>query len=245
MKRIAAISALGGLALSASASAQEAQVSLYGAVQPFVDNFRVSGATPEGLSPDTGGATQVSADYYTGDNLPDRFRMTSGTSHIGFRGEVRLTDHLSAFFQIENWVNPDGDPRVLASAWASRNSGVGLKGDYGTLFFGNWDTPYKYPTLFVGALRGLNPFDNTLTGNPGFNVPGTTTQNGRSSAASDAAFNRRQGNSIQYWTPTWLGLSARFAVSLNEGRTRASEFDPPPRPRRLGGESPECRLPPS
>ena len=43
MKRIAAISALGGLALSASASAQEAQVSLYGAVQPFVDNFRVSG----------------------------------------------------------------------------------------------------------------------------------------------------------------------------------------------------------
>ena len=57
-------------------------------------------------------------------------------------------------------------------------------------------------------------------------MPGTTTQNGRSSAASDAAFNRRQGNSIQYWTPTWLGLSARFAVSLNEGRTRASEFDP-------------------
>ena len=40
-----------------------------------------------------------------------------------------------------------------------------MTGTYGTLFFGNWDTPYKYPTLFVGPVRSLNPFDNTLTGN--------------------------------------------------------------------------------
>jgi len=44
---------------------------------------------------------------------------------------------------------------------------------------GSWDTPYKYPLLFVGALRGLNPFDNATTANPGFKVPGTTTQTGR------------------------------------------------------------------
>ena len=64
---------------------------------------------------------------------------------------------------------------VYASPWASRNSAVGLTGDYGTLFFGQWDTPYKYATVFVGPLRGLNPFDNTLTGNPGFNVPVVAT----------------------------------------------------------------------
>jgi predicted porin len=216
----------GVLVLPVSVWAQESQVSLYGTLHPFADNFRTSGATPEGLSPDTGGASQVIANDYTGEDLPNRFRITSGTSHIGFRGEVRLGEHIAAFFQVENAVNPDGDHPVLTSPWASRNSGVGVKGDYGTLFYGNWDTPYKHPTLFIGALRGLNPFDNTLTGNPGFNVPGTTTQNGRASSRSDAAFNRRQGNSVQYWTPTWVGLSARLAVSLNEGRTRDTEIDP-------------------
>lgn len=235
MKCIATVLSVAALAISLPASAQEGDLSVYGTLQPYLDNYRTSGATPAGVSPETGGASQVIADDYTGDNLPSRFRITSGTSHIGFRGGLQLGAHIKAFFQVESAVNPDGDHPVLTSPWASRNSGVGLTGDYGTLFFGNWDTPYKHPTLFVGPLRGLNPFDNTLTGNPGFNVPGTTTQNGRASSRSDAAFNRRQGNSIQYWTPTVVGLSARVGVSVNEGRTRATETDPSISPLLLSG----------
>jgi predicted porin len=226
MKSIPLLLAAGALAVSLPVSAQEVELSLYGNLHPFLDNFRTHDATPEGLSPDTGGATQVIADDYRGENLPNRFRITSGTSHIGFRGQLLLTKGLYAFFQVENAVNTDGDHPVLTSPWASRNSGVGLKGDYGTLFFGNWDTPYKHPTLYIGPLRGQNPFDNTLTGNPGFNVPGTTTQNGRASSRADAAFNRRQGNSVQYWTPKLYGFSARLAVGLNESRTRTSEIEP-------------------
>jgi predicted porin len=235
MKRIATGLIVLGLAISLPASAQEGEVKLYGTLHPFLENFRTNNATPRGLTPDNGGASQVIADDYTGENLPNRFRITSGTSHVGFRGELRLGEHIRAFFQVESAVNPDGDHPVLTSPWASRNSGVGLTGDYGTLFYGNWDTPYKHPTLYVGALRGLNPFDNTLTGNPGFNVPGTTTQNGRASSRSDAAFNRRQGNSIQYWTPTVVGLSARFGVSVNEGRTRTTEIEPSVSPTLLSG----------
>lgn len=226
MKYISLLLATGALVCSSPVAAQEGKVSLYGTIQPFLDNFRTSGATPEGLSPETGGASQVIPDDYTGEDIGARYRITSGTSNLGFRGEIELGASISAFFQIESWVNPDGDPQVLLSPWASRNSGAGLKGDYGTLFFGNWDTPYKHPTLFVGALRGLNPFDNTLTGNPGFNVPGTTTQNGRGSSRHDAAFNRRQGNSIQYWTPKFFGFSGRAAVSTNEGKTRKTEIEP-------------------
>ena len=225
MKSSALLLTLAGLAFPLSASAQWGEVRLYGSLHPFLDNLRTSGATPEGLSPDSGGATQVIGQDYTGDNLPDRWRMTSSTSHIGFRSELRLIEKLKAFVQVEAMVNIDGDAPVLTNPWASRNSGIGVTGTYGTLFFGNWDTPYKYPTLFVGPVRSLNPFDNTLTGNPGFNVPGTTIQNGRATTRSDAAFNRRQGNSVQYWTPTLYGLSARLAVSLNEGRTVATEID--------------------
>src|SRR5688572_9299956 len=166
MKWSAVLLALGGLTLSLSASAQEGELTLYGTVLPYVENFRTDGATAQGLTPETGGATQVTLDDYTGDNLPNRFRMTSGTSNIGFRGQLKLSEHFNAFFQIESAVGPDGDPFILASAWASRNSAVGIRSTYGTLLFGNWDTPYKHPTLFVGPLRGLNPFDNALSGNP-------------------------------------------------------------------------------
>ena len=227
--------ALGVFALPLTAHAQEGSVSVYGTLQPFLDNFRTSDATLPGLSPANGGASQVPPEAYTGEDLPNRFRITSGTSNIGFKGEIKLGPHISAFFQVENYVNPDGDPQVLLSPWASRNSGVGLKGDYGTLFFGNWDTPFKVPTLYVGPLRGLNPFDNAISGNPGFNVPVTTTQNGRASGRGDAAFNRRQGNSVQYWTPTFYGIQARAVVSVNEGRTRATDIDPSISPVLWGG----------
>jgi predicted porin len=120
-------------------------------------------------------------------------------------------------------VSPDGDaPNTLAG----RNTRLGLEGSWGTVFYGNWDTPYKYPLLAVGPLRGLSPFDNNLTANPGFNVPGTTTQTGRINGKADAAFNRRQGNSVQYWSPELSGLSARLAYSVNEGRTVATATAP-------------------
>jgi predicted porin len=226
MRRSAIFLTVAGLALPLSASAQDAQFSVYGTLLPFVDNFHTTGATAPGLTPQTGGASQVIAADYTGEDLPNRFRVTSGTSNIGFRGELAYNEHLKAWFQVECATNPDGDISVYAAPWASRNSAVGLKGDWGTLFWGQWDTPYYYAAVFVGPLRGLNPFDNAVTGNPGFNVPVVTTQGGRATGRFDAVFIRRQGNSAQYWTPTWRGLSARLMVGLNESRTRASATEP-------------------
>ncbi|HJV38356.1 MAG TPA: porin [Geothrix sp.] len=206
-------------------AAQASETQIYGTFLPFVDHIRTSGATAPGLSPATGGATQVAASAYTGDagNLAARNRMTSGTSNLGFRGSFKVSDDLKIIWQIESAVSPDGD---APNSLTSRNSCLGLEGSWGRVFYGNWDTPYKYPILFVGALRGLNPFDNALTANPGFNVPGTTTQNGRVNGKADAAFNRRQGNSIQYWSPEVNGFSGRVAYSVNEGKTTASATVP-------------------
>ena len=214
-------SLVGACALPLSLSAQASDVQIYGTFLPFLDHVKTSGATAPGLSPANGGATQVAASAYTGDlgNLPGRNRMTSGTSNLGFRGSFKVNDDLKIIWQIESAISPDGD---APNSLTSRNSALGLEGSWGRVFYGNWDTPYKYPLLFVGALRGLNPFDNALTANPGFNVPGTTTQNGRANAKADAAFNRRQGNSIQYWSPVVNGFSGRVAYSVNEGKTAAT-----------------------
>ena len=215
----------GACALPLSLSAQASDVQIYGTFLPFLDHVKTSGATAPGLSPANGGATQVAASAYTGDlgNLPARNRMTSGTSNLGFRGSYKVSDDLKIIWQIESAVSPDGD---APNSLTSRNSALGLEGSWGRVFYGNWDTPYKYPILMVGALRGLNPFDNALTANPGFNVPGTTTQNGRANTSADAAFNRRQGNSIQYWSPVVNGFSARVAYSVNEGKTTATTTVP-------------------
>lgn len=216
MNKALALVLLSAVSVPVSGRAQEVEVHVYGAFLPFLDNVRARGATAPGLSPDTGGAVQVPGPAYTGVSLPDRNRFTSGTSNLGVRGSLRVNEHLQVIWQVESAVSPDGDaPNVLAG----RNTGVGLAGDWGRVFYGSWDTPYKYPTLFVTPLRGLSTFDNAMTANPGFNVPGTTTQSGRVNGRADAAFNRRQGNSLQYWTPVFRGLSGRVAYSTNEGKT--------------------------
>lgn len=196
--------------------ALEGDVTIYGTFLPFLDNARVTGATGAGLSPANGGATLVPGASYTGAGVSQRFRLSSGTSNIGFKGGLDvLGEDLQVFFQLESAVSPDGD---APNAWASRNSAVGVKGSFGRAFVGSWDTPYKYPLLIIGATRGLNPFDNTITANPGFGVPGTVTAGGRGGKA-DASFNRRQGNGVQYWTPVLFGLSARLAAAANETKT--------------------------
>ncbi len=206
-----ALSAAGG-----GAMAETVNVEVYGTLLPFLDSAKTQGATSPPL---TGRPNQVPAAAYTGVNQQARGRLTSGTSNLGFRGNVALVGDWKAIFQIEAAVPVDGDQGPMGLL-ATRNSQVGISSPYGTVFFGIWDTPYKYTTIMIAPVRGLNPFDydNTLE-NPGFNVPGTTTQSGRVGAKPDAAFSRRQGNSVQYWSPNLYGFTARLAVSVNEGKT--------------------------
>jgi predicted porin len=95
---------------------------------------------------------------------------------------------------------------------------VGLRSTaWGEIFMGQWDTPYKYISLPVNPLRVAYTDDRSIiTGNPGFGVPNTTTQLGRAGAKPDASFDRRVGNSIQYWSPTWGGFSFRLDHGVNE-----------------------------
>jgi predicted porin len=53
-------------------------------------------------------------------------------------------------------------------------------------------------------------YTNVISGN---STPTTTN------AANRNAFDRRQNNSVQYWTPAMGGFSGRFAYSANEQRT--------------------------
>ena len=211
-------------ALPAFAIAQS--VTLYGAMMPFADMITTRGASAFVTGER---ATQAVAERFTGATVPRTARLTSGSSHLGLRGEEPLRAGWRAIFQIESPSPVDG-ATVPPSLLAGRNTHVGIAGPFGTLFVGNWDTPYKVIWIDIVPTPGLNSFDNALSGNPGFGVPGTTTQGGRVNGPADAAFNRRQGNSVQYWTPEFGGASARLAYSPAENAGAAEPGGPLVRP---------------
>ncbi len=220
-----ALAALGSVLMATEAAAQalEADVELYGTLVPHLELIATAGATS--LS-GRGGATQVPNAAFTGIDEPGRLRMTPGTSHLGVRGTVGLLgDALAVVWQIESGVPLDGD--LAESTIASRNSRVGLTGSWGTVFFGIWDNPYKWASLpIVNPIAAGFVADYTaLIGSPGFGVGALESSPGyvenaapgsRPGPRSNAAFYRRDANSIQYWSPTFYGLSARVSYTANE-----------------------------
>jgi predicted porin len=131
-------------------------------------------------------------------------RLSNNRSVLGFRGEEDAGGGVKVLFQIEGTLSPD----TGAGSPAARDTRIGISGAAGTLFAGNWVTPYN------GATAGLDPFYPTTAGYMSImgNGAGATVNN-----TSDlASFDRRQQNSVHYWTPLWNGLQLRLAQSASE-----------------------------
>jgi predicted porin len=194
-------------------NAPDSIVEMYGLAMPFFDNAKTQGAT--GAAP-TDRPNQVPASAYTGANDPARNRITVGTSHWGFRGYEKLGNDLRLVWQMESAFQLDQN---TGPGIAARDNKVGLRNRWGEIFMGQWDTPYKYISLPINPLRAGYVFNHTaILGNPGFGVPNTTTQFQRAPGKPDASFDRRQGNSVQYWSPNLAGFTFRLGHSVNESR---------------------------
>ncbi len=142
-------------------------------------------------------------------DLPPRNRVSSNSSYLGFRGSEALGNGYSAWFQVENSVRPDS-PQT-GDTFASRNSAVALKGDWGDVLLGQWDSPYK------SATSRLDPFGNTSIAGYSNIVAGNSTST-FANAATRQSFDRRQRNIVQYWSPEGNSISMRLAYSANEER---------------------------
>jgi predicted porin len=223
-KAMVALIALGanGLAARAAAADIAADVEVYGTLVPHVELIETTGATSLSERDD---ATQVADAAFTGIDEPARLRVTQGTSHIGFRGTVDVLDDLKVVWQIESGVPIDGDP--VLNTFASRNSRLGFSGSWGTAFFGIWDNPYKWASLPVinPIAAGFVADYTALIASPGFNVGALNLSPGYVANAvpgpspvprSNAAFYRRDSNSIQYWSPNVYGLWLRASYTTNE-----------------------------
>ncbi|MGZ5227284.1 MAG: porin, partial [Burkholderiales bacterium] len=138
-KKVIAAAIAGAFAAPVVASAADgagsSTVQVFGTVyveySVYVDQGRNAGA---GVQPD-----RTKAD----------FLQTPG-SEIGFKGEERLGGGLSAWYQCTSTADPRGQSQ---NGFCSRNSALGLKGAFGNVFIGNWDTPFKR-TISPNAVGG-------------------------------------------------------------------------------------------
>jgi len=187
--------------VSAPALADDSTVTLYGTLNVDFENVKAEGCTT--IAPATSCV-----------DLKQRNRVSSNSSNIGFRGVEPLMPGLDAWFQVESSVGIDTG--AASGTWASRNSGVGLKGNFGSVVLGQWDSPYKVSTgrLDVFGNTTIGAYTAIMGGNGSF-----TAANGGATTATRASFDRRVSNTVQYWTPNLGGFSGRFAYGANEEKS--------------------------
>ncbi|MGH8729131.1 MAG: porin [Burkholderiales bacterium] len=203
-KKLIALAIASAFAAPGVAMAQGSSVVIYGTLNADFENVEAD-------------------DTDTGLEFDQRNRVSCNSCNLGFRGTEDLGNGLKAIFQIESSINLDSGNGNLGG----RNSNVGLSGPWGTVFYGLWDTPYKFVSLRQDAWYATGIAANSFViGTPGFGVA-TATQSapGAAGAAANASFDRRQGDSVQYWTPSFNGLSGRVYYSANENKS-ADGVDP-------------------
>lgn len=164
----------------------ENKISVAGRAWGSVENVSTTGAP--GTTPNT---------------LP-RFRVTNDASFLRVRGDMKLSDDLAVWGQIEAQFSFDG---AAAPFDSGRNTGAGFTSKtFGTISAGRWDSPYK-----LAAIR-LDPWGDT-------GILSYANILGQLPAGSlGNQYDARLTNNVQYWTPVISGFQLRAAVEVNEDR---------------------------
>lgn len=141
------------------------------------------------------GRAHVSADYLDVKNEDvNSLNLSSNASRIGFKAEDTFGD-ITAFMQLEQEYNTlQGED----NEFATRDTFVGVKGDWGMVRAGRFNSPFK-------AARGPANLFNNQVGDM------------RSIFGSDNNFDNRNENTIHVQSPSYEGLQFNLAYSVHEG----------------------------
>jgi len=150
------------------------------------------------------------ADQGSGKPNTDIFQ-TPGGSNVGFKGQEMLGGGLSAWFQCESSADVRG---LNQDGFCTRNSAIGLRGGWGNLYFGKWDTPFKKAasvgtlgTGETGLLGAAFLFVGNSTGGGALGGQGASQSLGRN------VWKRRETGTINYESPDFSGFKIGAAFS--------------------------------
>jgi len=128
----------------------------------------------------------------------DGMSISSNSSRLGFKGDHAVNDDTSIIWKLETEIKPDEASGNLLS----RNSYVGLKGEFGSVKVGHMDTPFK----LVGSVWGV--FGDTVGERRA--ILGASATNGNK-------LNQRAKNSLLYTNKFGnVTLSAMYATDAQD-----------------------------
>lgn len=173
------------LAVAALPMAAMADVTLYGNIEASIENGK-------SLS-------------YSGGAKKSTTRIDDTGSLIGFKGGENLGNGLKAIWQVEQGLNIDGTTgngsgNGYNNTWATRDSFVGLTGNFGTVRLGKLSTYLN---------SDMEKFDAWIYG-AGVNGATWTTAN---------SLDGRLNNAIRYDSPNLNGFKFTAAYGFDEART--------------------------
>ena len=174
-----------------------------------------------------------------------KFGVTSHASNWGLRSTETLGGGMTAWFQAEFNMKMARDNGVFDGDSTARNSGVGLRGNFGNFYLGTWETPWSqtFRLWDVGTIGGWGPTTSIIgrreqTGtNPSrfcannSSAAGGTALTGSvicgNGSESTSGPNLPQGYSLWrrynyaafYESPLFEGVQAKVAWQPNERKT--------------------------
>lgn len=199
-KKLVAV-AIAGLLAAPLASAQTANVTLYGRLNLSIEGVK---------------GRQV-------DNTnPTVFRVTSNSSRFGIRGSEGIGNGINVIFQVENSIGADSSGGTIAG----RDTFLGVQGAFGTARLGRFHAPYDdIHGIFGNSSTALTSILGTAT--MWANGVGDQAVGGGGSQVN-GSFDDRYANSIRYDTPNFAGFTGHAQYSALEnnrpGRTNAGAW---------------------
>ena len=163
---------------------------------------------------------------YENNNVTSESNLVSNASRIGFKGDLEAGNRLSVIYQLEYEVDPvDGTAdESKGRSLKQRNSFVGLKGSYGTLFLGTHDTAFKKSVSKIDLFNDLaSDIKNILHGENrmkdfvGFTTP--TSESGFSATfnairGTEDLHNNKLGDHLSY-SLNYSGENLYAAIALD------------------------------
>nr|VFJ48939.1 MAG: Outer membrane protein (porin) [Candidatus Kentron sp. DK] len=134
-------------------------------------------------------------------------------SRLGFKGAEDVGSGIKAIWQVETDLKT-GNSNDAAGNMELRNTFVGLQGDnWGTIFMGKHDTPYKTATAKLDIFSDTIADYNNIIGSHmnALNAFGSAVYAAGSAGARQQTFNARPNQVVAYETPNFNGFKGQLA----------------------------------
>jgi predicted porin len=227
-----------GMAVAAALTAPAvalAQVQVYGTANLTFNSVKYSDSAPNAAGASTPSVSKMA--------------VNSHSSNFGIRSSETLGGGMTGWVQYEFNTQMERNNDPTSGNGTPRNSAIGLRGNFGNVYMGTWETPYTstFRMWDVGSIGGYGPTtsvayrrestgsspsqncNNALPGAAGgaFNTPTTLCQHadgagGGTGVPAGYALWRRYGSAVFYDSPSFSGFAFRIAYQPNETKSAAS-----------------------